>query len=67
MTIVSPSVAVSPPAFLIVVELEGRPRVIADCVDDQEQRRLAYWLSTQQELLDLVVQAIELEGEARAA
>jgi hypothetical protein len=67
MTIVTPSAAVSPPAFVIRVELESRPQVITDCVNEAEQRRLAFWLSTRPALLDLVVQAIELQDEARAA
>jgi hypothetical protein len=59
---------VNPPAVLIVLPIEGAPRVIADCMTEGEEQRLTLWLTeARPEYGDLAARALELAEEAKAA
>lgn len=53
-----------PPAVLIELAVEAAPQVFSCCANDSEDERLTDWLVSKPELLDLVCQALELEGAA---
>ena len=55
------------PALIVVLPLEGRPKVIACWGSDAEERRLADWLDSQPALGELVERALELAEQAQAA
>ena len=57
----------SEPGIVIRLPLEGRPQVRFDVLSESEERRLADWLRSRQELAELVDHAVELATEARAA
>jgi len=51
----------TPPAVMILLELEARPPVVIAAIDEAEYRRLRDWLSSWPELLALLDAADELE------
>jgi hypothetical protein len=53
-----------PPSVVIVVPLEGAPRVICDYLDDGAERRMLDWLEQRPELLALIRDALELAEAA---
>jgi hypothetical protein len=52
------------PAFAIRLELEVRPRLYADTLNEGEWKRLLCWLDSSDELRELVRLAFELEEAA---
>jgi hypothetical protein len=57
---------VSAPGYLILLPLEGRPRVVLDALHDDEEHRLHEWLEASG-YIDLVERALDLADEERAA
>jgi hypothetical protein len=56
-----------PPRITIELGLETPPRVLIHCTNDSEQSRVVDWIQAHDELAELVVRALELAEEARAA
>jgi hypothetical protein len=55
------------PAIVIRLELEAAPRVLAGCLDEAEEARLADWLSEHPAYVRLVEDAAALAKARRAA
>jgi len=56
-----------PPAIVIELRLESTPRVLIHSMSDSEETRVIDWIRSHDELAELVVRALELVEEARAA
>ena len=52
---------------MILLPLEGVPRVCLDALNEAEEWRVVDWISTHPGLLELVERAYELAEESRAA
>ena len=58
----------SAPRIVIEVDFEAsRPRVVLDYLNEGDGDRMRDWLGAHPEMFDLVVQAIELSRQERAA
>jgi hypothetical protein len=58
----------SSPAVVIELLVEAKaPRVLVRCMTDGQEARIMDWIRSQDELSELVVRALELAEEARAA
>jgi hypothetical protein len=55
------------PAVLIELALESAPRVVIHSMNDSEEARVVDWIRSHDDLAELVVRALELAEEARAA
>jgi hypothetical protein len=55
------------PAVLIELGLEAAPRVLVHAMNESEEARVVDWIRSHDELAELVVRALELAEEARAA
>jgi hypothetical protein len=55
------------PAVLIELGLESAPRVLIHSINDSEQSRVVDWIQAHDGLAELVLRALELAEEARAA
>jgi hypothetical protein len=55
------------PAWILRLELEARPVIIVDTLDDGEADRLADWLRAKPEYAELVERASDLMQRERAA
>jgi hypothetical protein len=55
------------PAILIELGLESAPRVLLHCVNDAEEERVMDWIRSHEAFAELVLRALELAEEARAA
>jgi hypothetical protein len=54
----------TPPALIVRLELESRPRVFVDALNEGEARRLADWIASAERVLaERVLEALQ---EARA-
>jgi hypothetical protein len=53
--------AVPPPAVVVTFELEAKPKVRVAATREQDFERLLTWLESQDDLVELVRRAIELE------
>jgi hypothetical protein len=56
-----------PPALVIRLAVEARPRLYVDCVNDGERERLVDWLRSSDDLSRLVDDALELSRLEPAA
>jgi hypothetical protein len=55
------------PAVTVVFEIERRPRVVWDCVGDDEQARIEDWIGSHADYLQLIAAAYELAEQEQAA
>ncbi len=55
----------SVPSVVILLPLEGRPRVLVDALREHDEQRLADWLAAHRALEDLVQRAYRLSHEKR--
>lgn len=55
------------PAVLIRLAVEARPQVLINCRTEGEAQRLDDWINTHPELAELVLRALDLADEAKAA
>ena len=55
------------PAVVIELSVESAPRVHVICMNEGEERRVWDWIMNHPELHEIVVRAVELAEEARAA
>jgi hypothetical protein len=58
---------VTPPAIVVRFELEARPVVFADYLDDSEAERMADWLDRHPDYARVIEDARELAERERAA
>jgi hypothetical protein len=55
------------PAVLIEFGLESAPRVLIHSMNDSEQARVVDWIQAHDELAKMVMRALEIAEESRAA
>lgn len=56
-----------PPAVIIELGVESRPRVLVLAGNESEEHRVWDWIRSQDELDEIVAKALELACEGRAA
>lgn len=54
----------SPPSLLIVLPMEGRPRVLTDALTEGEEDRLLAWIERHTAYRELVDDALDLQEAA---
>jgi hypothetical protein len=57
----------SAPSLILVVPLEGRPRVVVDALCEAEELRLNDWVRANEDIAALVAHALEVACDREAA